>query len=283
MKFLVLLFRVTVAGAFSVGARCEDAGGDKISFPSGSIECGADGSPLLYAFENGLGFGTLPEEAKILSETGYGGVSQVSGDPVKLPEMVAAYRKEGLRVRSVYLDAGGEALDAETLEVLARSGAMIELTVKTIDPGTVDVIRKTCVAAERFGMKVALYPHHGYAVATMPQAMDLIAEVDHPNLGVMFNLCHFLRGEDVADLEKVIKGAGDRLFAVSVFGADPEGEGWPDLIKPLDEGAFPQKRLLEALADAGFEGPVSLQCYGVPGDKRKNLERSMVAWKKLTG
>ena len=160
---------------------------------------------------------------------------------------------------------------------------MIELTVKKMNVGSVDAVRKICGTADALGMKVALYPHHGYAVATMPQAMDLLAKVNCPNLGVMFNLCHFLRGEDVADLEKVIAGAGDRLFAVSVSGADAGGKGWGALIKPLDEGDFPLVRLVEILVKNRFHGPVSLQCYGVPGDKKKNLERSMAAWKKLTG
>ena len=30
----------------------------------------------------------------------------------------------------------------------------------------------------------------------------------------------------------------------------------------------------------GFDGPVGLQCYAVRGDKRKNLEASIGAWKK---
>ncbi len=239
----------------------------------------------LFAFENGLGFGTFSEEAEFLQKEGYAGVSQVRGKPERVAKQAEAYQKAGLRVLSVYLDAASPELTAgqeeELLAGLAGKVEMIELTVKTMGSDTIANVRKISKAADEKGLKVALYPHHGYAVATIPQAMELIEKVDDSNLGVMFNLCHFLRNEDVADLEKVIAGAGDRLLAVSVSGADAEGVDWRALIKPLGEGDFPLMRVLKEVEKVGFEGPVALQCYGVPGDKRKNLERSMATWKKL--
>lgn len=241
----------------------------------------ANGSPELYVFQNGLGFGSVEDEAKIISSLGYAGVSQVSATADDLKEMVEAFREEGLRVQSIYIDAGDVPVDTRKLEAVAAGGAMVEMTVKTMEPGTVKSVRGICDAAERLGMRVALYPHHGYAVATMPQAMDLIAKVGHPHLGVMFNLCHFLRGENTADLKKVLKKAGDRLFAVSVSGADNGAKDWEALIKPLDQGDFPLERLLRILEKEDYQVPISLQCYRVPGDKRGNLERSMAAWKKL--
>ena len=237
--------------------------------------------PQLYTFQNGLGFGDDQEEAAELSALGYAGVSQVSGTVDELREMVAVYTKQGLRVRSIYMDAGDLPVNAAKLEVLAPSGAMVELTVRKMSTETVESVQNVCDVAQKLGMKVVLYPHHGFAVATIPQAMNLIAKVSRPNLGVMFNLCHFLRGENSSDLEKVITEAGDKLFAVSVSGAEVDGKNWGALIKPLDEGDFPLSNLLGILEKKKFQGPISLQCYGVPGDKRKNLERSMAAWKKL--
>ncbi len=241
-----------------------------------------DGSPELYVFQNGLGFGSMEEEAKELSRLGYAGVSQVKGTAEELGQTVAVYGEKGLRVRSIYLDAGDIPVDPKKLEAVAVSGAMVELTVKMMEPGTVESVRGFCDEVEKLGMKVAVYPHHGFAVGTMPQAMDFLAKVNHPRLGVMFNLCHFLRGENPANLEKVIQEAGDRLFAVSVSGADEGGKDWGALIKPLDQGDFPVNQLLEMLEKANFRGPISLQCYGVPGDKKKNLERSIAAWKRLS-
>ena len=148
-------------------------------------------------------------------------------------------------------------------------------------PKTVEAVRQTAEMAAKLKIRVALYPHHGFAIATMPQAMALIAKVDHANLGVMFNLCHFLKNEKAEDLESVLERAGTRLFGVSTCGANLGGQGWNDLIKPLDQGNFSQSRLMRALGKLDFAGPVGLQCYGVSGDKRTNLSRSIAAWKKI--
>ena len=78
---------------------------------------------------------------------------------------------------------------------------------------------ETAEMAATLKIKVALYPHHGFAVATMPQALDLIAKVNHPNLGVMFNLCHYLKNENAADLETILEKSRPHLFSVSTCGA----------------------------------------------------------------
>jgi len=239
--------------------------------------------PEFYAFYNGVKFGDVDNEAKTLKELGYDGISQVygGGRAGPLEERVAAYEKVGLKVLSVYLNVDDKPLQAGQVEALANRGAMIELTVRKMGPKTVEAVRETAAMAAELNIRVALYPHHGFAVATMPQAMDLIEKVGHPNLGVMFNLCHFLRGEKAEDLEAVLEKAGDRLFAVSTCGADTEGKSWGQLIQPLDKGDFPQKRLFATLRKLRFTGPVGLQCYGVKGDKRTNLQRSIAAWKKI--
>jgi hypothetical protein len=37
-------------------------------------------------------------------------------------------------------------------------------------------------------------------------------------------------------------------------------------------------RTLDAL---GYKGPVGLQCYGIEGDARLHLQRSIAAWRKM--
>lgn len=263
----VLRFAATllaVIAAFPIGLAAQDSRSD------------------LYAFENGLGFGTDAEEAAFLKQAGYAGVSQVNAGGEALGRKLAAYEKESLRLLSVYRDVDGAGLDAENLRPLAGKDAMIELTVKKLTDATPARIREICLVAEGLGMRVALYPHHGFGIATMPQALDMISKVDYPNLGVMFNLCHFLRGENPADLEKTIAGAGESLFAVSVSGADTEGKEWDTLIRPLGEGDFPMERLLGCLKKSGFSGPIALQCFGVKGDRKGNLGKSIAAWRTLS-
>lgn len=235
-------------------------------------------APKFYAFQNGLSFGSPAEEARVLKELGYAGVNQVNGRD--LAKKVAAYKEAGLKALSIYLNVNDKPITAAQVKPLENSGAMIELTIRKLTPKTVEAVRETAAMAAKMKIRVALYPHAGFAIAKMPQAMDLIQKVDHPNLGVMFNLCHFLKSEKAEDLEKTLETAGDRLIAVSTAGADTNGKNWGALIKTLDEGDFPQKRLFGALKKLKFTGPVGLQCYAVRGDKRKNLEKSMAAWKK---
>lgn len=247
---------------------------------------GAEGEPFepgLYAFQNGVGFGSIENEARTLSKLGYAGISQVKAGGDKLAERIAVYEKLGLKVLSIYLNVDDRPVSADLVKPLANRGALIELTVRKMTPKTVEAVRQTAETADQLGIRVALYPHHGFAVARMPEAMDLIRRVNHPNLGVMFNLCHFLKGERAEDLERVLEKARSHLFAVSISGADLGGRTWGDLIKPLDQGNFPQMRVLRALKKVGFRGSVALQCYGVRGDKRANLQRSMAAWKELMG
>jgi hypothetical protein len=40
-------------------------------------------------------------------------------------------------------------------------------------------------------------------------------------------------------------------------------------------------RLLKTLKQLGYRGPIGLQCYGIGGDAREHLARSMAAWRKL--
>ncbi len=237
--------------------------------------------PKFYAFQNGVGFGGPEKDAQTLKELGYDGVCQVFAGGDKLAAQVAAYDKAGLRVNSIYLNVNDEPIAADVVKPLAGRGAMIELTVQKMTPDTVEAVRQTAQMAAELKLQVALYPHNGFAVATMPQAMDLIAKVDHENLGVMFNLCHFLKNENPDDLEEVLKDAGPRLLAVSTCGADAEGKGWGELIQTLDQGDFPQARLFTALKKQGFAGPVGLQCYAIRGDKRENLKKSIAAWEKV--
>lgn len=240
--------------------------------------------PEFYAFYNGMPGGqSFEDEAKMLKEMGYTGISQVyaNGAGEKLVERVAAYKKHGVKVLSLYLGASENPIEPAVVKGLANGG-MIELTVqKKITPKLIESIRKTAEMAAAQKTKVAVYPHAGFAVATVPQAIDLVEKVNHPNFGIMFNLCHFLKNEKAEDMEAVLEKAASKLFAVSTNGADSDGKNWGSLIQTLDSGSFPQSRLFKKVKALGFKGPVSLQCYAVRGDKRENLAKSFVAWEKI--
>lgn len=235
--------------------------------------------PALWAFRNGVSFGSFENEAKVLKELGYDGVGSV---PIAgLADRIAAYKAQGLRVFSIYVTLGDPKLPA-AIELLKNSGTTIELTVRLkMEPETIRAAQELADLAAKANLRIALYPHAGFTIATIDPALEMIRKVNRPNLGVMFNLCHYLKSEKPAELEATIERAGKHIFAASTCGADTDGKGWNQLIQPLDVGTFDQHRLFKTLKKIGFKGNVGIQCYAVKGDKRKNLERTMKAWREI--
>lgn len=105
-------------------------------------------------------------------------------------------------------------------------------------------------------------------------------KVGRDNVGIVFNLCHWLRSGDEVNLMPRLKEALPRLMMVSVNGTDHDGD-WDRLIQPLDRGAFDVRGLLKTLESMGYKGPIGLQCYAVKGDAEENLTRSMAAWRSF--
>ena len=131
---------------------------------------------------------------------------------------------------------------------------------------------------------MALYPHAGDWLERVEDAVRVVKKVNRPNVGVMFNLCHWLRVDEEQHLRRVLEAARPHLFAVSINGADHAADirsGKGQMIRPLDEGAFDLFGLLKTLRGLGYRGLVGLQCYGLGGDARDHLERSMAAWRRL--
>ena len=58
--------------------------------------------------------------------------------------------------------------------------------------------------------------------------------------------------------------------------------GWEGYIQPLDRGSFDIGKLLGTLKELGYQGLIGLQCYGIGGDAREHLARSLTAWQMLS-
>ena len=253
----------------------------------------------LFAFDNGVGRGTLsPEQqANILAELGYGGIAY-SGTK-NIPEMLAALDKHGLKMASTYVgvqlgpeQSSYEAGLPEAIEQLKGRGTLIWLYLQggepssdSLDDQAVRLIQEIATMAEASDLRVALYPHVGFYVATVQDALRLAKKADRENVGASFNLCHFLKLDNQRDLATRLQQAVPHLLMVSINGADrgdTQAMGWDRLIQTLDRGDFDVYRLLKTLQRCGYRGPIGLQCYAIGGDVRQNLARSMEAWKAMT-
>jgi len=256
----------------------------------GTPEQPPGGPPPLFVFSNGLGNLPPDQAVALLAKHGFAGVGSVPS--ASAGEWRKAAEAAGLKLFSVYAGIGlrnGEPdFDAalpQAIQALAGSGAVVELPVwKSVetDEAAVRAIRHLAGLATDSGVSIVLYPHLGDHVSTFAHAVKLARLVDRENVGVMFNLCHFLREPDRPPLKQVLADAGPLLRRASISGADGDGMDWPALIQPLDSGDFDLSVLLTELKSANFSGPVGLQCYGIGDAPEMHLPRSAKAWQALT-
>ena len=252
-------------------------------------------SPLtnpFFVLDNGTGRDEhvpLEEQAELVKRMGYAGLGFTGTQHI--PEMLHALESRGLKMFSIYVPAridGDKPSYApglpEAIRQLQGHGTVIWVTVNGFAPDgdarATAVVREIADMAAASGLRVALYPHIGMYVARVVDALRVVKSVDRPNVGVTFNLAHFLAARDEPYLDEVLRAALPHLYMVSINGADHEG-GWDRLIQPLDRGDFDVYGLLKKLVALGYQGPIGLQCYHVTGDREENLARSMAAWRKF--
>lgn len=241
-----------------------------------------------YPFQNGLRFESADEGVRLVKELGYQGVGSVS--PQDLARIQAACAREGLKVFSIYtggkVNADGFSYGGEVdqaIALLKGTDALVELNVqrgdRPSDEQAIAFVKEVAEKAKDAGLKVVIYPHAAFHIERVDHAVRIAKATGCDNVGVAFNLCHFLKVQPMDDLAATLEAAKPLLWSVSVCGADEGGSDWATLIRPLDEGTFDQAALLRKLRAVGFKGPVGLQCYNVKVDSRQHLARSMGAWK----
>jgi len=233
-------------------------------------------------------------------ELGYAGAGWRFETAETMAASVASFREAGLPLVAVY---GGAILTkdgvgfkgdlAARFAALAGTGTIVWLPVNSSDFDASDPagdavavpeLRRLADLASKHGLRVALYPHVGSWVERIQDAVRVAKQVDRPNFGATFNLCHCLRVGDEAKIPALLAEAAPHLFLVTVNGADRNAAGasWERLIRPLDEGDFSVAGLLAELETIGYAGPVGLQAFGVKAPVRENLERSLRAWRAMT-
>lgn len=238
---------------------------------------------------------SFAEQAQMLKELGYDGVGHVWLD--KVAERLKTLDEAGLKLfqitMTVDLTPGKPAYDAQFTNVLSLvKGRHVQFCLlingakpsdTSADERGVQLLRQMSDLAADSGAQLLLYPHVDCWVERIEDSVRVANKVDRPNVGAMFNLCHWLRVDKGRDYTALLKSAMPRLWAVSINGADnlDEKPGWDRYIQPLDKGSFDMCAFLKTLKELGYQGPIGLQCYGIGGDTREHLVQSMEAWGKL--
>lgn len=260
-----------------------------------------------FVFNNGVAdasYDTPQKQVALLKRLGYDGMEKNGLDG--FAELQAELDRQGLKLFTVYvnlnLDPGQPAYDPRLPEVirslkgrdtmlwlnLTSRGGSYPPSSRDGDAAALAALREVADLARASGLRVMLYPHVWFWLESVPHAIELLEKLDRPDVGLTFNLPHWLALTSPAQeqgLHELLVRARPHLFAVSINGAtnivdkSDRGTLWQSLIQPLGQGSFDTYALLDDLVRLGFTGPVGLQCYNVPGDKAEILARSMAAWR----
>ncbi len=245
-----------------------------------------------FAMDNGVGRGkwTPVEQARVLKELGFDGITY--DGTADLTNRLRAFQTEGLRLYAIYINAHLDRSPqyevglTNAIQLLRGTDAIVWLTIGEMngshDAEAVKMVEEVADFALAAGLRVAIYPHRGCYVATAEDALRLLKQINRPNVGLTLNLAHELVANNCERMRDIIKASAPYLYSVTLNGADC-GSTFKETIKMLGDGKFDLGQFLKELNAAGYRGPIGLQCYGLKGDPKENLTRSMAAWRKLIG
>ena len=237
------------------------------------------------------------ELAPMLAELGYSGMAYVGLGGAM--EMLQALEKHNQKLFAVYtdlvVDPGDRGYDPQLKQLIPKlkgHGTIVWLVVNSRkykpssregDERAVELLREIAQIAQQSGVALSLYPHKGCYAERMEDVVRLAKKADRPNVGVTFTFCHFLAVDDAKNLDRVLEMARPYLTMVTINGTSGYASGnLASWIQVLGEGTFDVGAVLKALRKVDYRGPIGIIAYGIKGDRRAILSRSIQAWKRLS-
>ena len=272
------------------------------SFPR-PVQAGSP-APKVYAYCVEMGVpGLKPrhvaELAKLLREVGFDGAGYAILTGPRLDETLRASDEAGLKVYLLQtaINVGPQAAARyaaqvpEAIRKLKGRPVTVVVTINGLKPGdpagmepAVQALRELGDVAAEAGVRISAYNHVSCWNESVPLNAELVKKVNHPQVGFNFNVCHWLKVDGNKDYRPLLRANADKLFCVTICGAQIGANTWTNgLIQPLDQGDFDNRAVLATLREIGYRGPVGVMCYGIPGDAREYLQRSLKTWKTWTG
>ena len=248
--------------------------------------------PEFFVFDNGVGRGkwTPEQQAKTLKELGYDGISYNYTKPAQFAAQQKAFKDKGLKIYGLYvytyLDRPEHFDPAfkDAIKLLKGTDTVIWMTLmKPKEKGdheaeAVRNVQEMADLAAAQGVRVAIYGHAGMYVETGADAARIMKLANRPNVGASINLCHEFTAKKGDVLDETIKDVAPMAIRISINGVDVVKKNY---VERLDQGDFDVAAYLKKLFAAGYQGPVGLQCFNVPGDTLENLKANIAAWKKI--
>lgn len=131
----------------------------------------------------------------------------------------------------------------------------------------VEGLRTVARAAAEIGIRIGLEPVHASIrndwtlVSTVPEALDLLAEVDEPNLGIIFDTWHLW---DTPNVLKHARTHAKRFFGVHINDRREPTRSWKDRVLPGD-GVIDLPAIFGALEAGGYDGWYDMEIFSDDG------------------
>jgi len=237
-------------------------------------------------------------QARLLKELGYDGMLYLGAlDGMK--ESFRALDSQGLEMSAaavipydISVDPG-QTCPASLKEAIKQSKGgktllLIQFQSKALpksspegDARAVELGRELADFARKYGVRLAIYPHVNIWCERIDHAVRIAKQCGRKNLGVSFNLTHWLWTDPDGNLERLSRDAMPHLFLVTINGINRQAS--LGALTTLDRGDYDVAGFLKPFVAAGYRGPIGLQCVSIRGEARENLARSMAAWEKISG
>ncbi len=197
-----------------------------------------------------------------------------------LPKAVSIIRDEGLEVPMITTEVVSAA-DPAARSILSTAG---QLSIPFFKPGyyrydLLDVrreleragneFRRLVELGKQYGMQAGYHNHEGYIGAPVWDMATVIEPLDPKWAGYYFDARHAMAEGGVGGWKIATNLVAPRLKMVAVkdfYWEKTATRGWQDTNCPLGDGMVDWKYFFNALAQAGFQGPISLHLeYEIPG------------------
>jgi sugar phosphate isomerase/epimerase len=258
-----------------------------------------DFNNLFYCFVNEMNLPNAPksfeDQAILAKKIGYQAMSG-SGEQNYF-EFRKALDRVGLAMPEIYIELNidqGIAYKDSLLKKIIRDskGRDLLITLPIVsklyknnpiegDTKLVEILTPLADYAAAYQVKLAIYPHFSLYCESIQHALKIATMAARPNIGIVFNLCHFLKVEGEAQIEAALTQALPHLMMVSICGADAgdtKNMDWNKLIQPLGTGSFDTYRFVKLLKDKGYQGKIGLQCYNIKMNVSTALSLSLNTW-----
>ena len=254
---------------------------------------------LFYCFGNAMNLPNAPksfeDQAILAKKTGYQAMSG-SGEQNYF-EFRKALDRVGLAMPEIYIelniDQGIASKDSLLKKIIRDSkGRDLLITLPIVsklyknnqlegDTKLVEMLTPLADYAAAYQVKLAIYPHYLLYCESIQHALKIATMAARPNIGIVFNLCHFLKVEGETQIEAALTQSMPHLMMVSICGADTgdtKNMDWNRLIQPLGAGSFDTYRFVKLIKDKGYQGRIGLQCYNIKTDAAIALSKSLNTW-----